>query len=88
MCFHNIKCNERKEGIEMKVFEVGRVCIKNSGRDASKRCVVTKILDKNFVEVLCSGRKKKRKCNISHLEPLSQMIQLGNKKDDEILAML
>lgn len=72
----------------MKVFEVGRICVKNSGRDASKRCVVTKIVDNKFVEVICKGRKKARKCNIAHLEPLSQTISIANKKESEILAML
>lgn len=72
----------------MKIFEIGRICVKNAGRDATRKCVVTKVIDKNFVEILCAGRKKRRKCNITHLEPLSKTVDVGSKKDEEILAML
>jgi large subunit ribosomal protein L14e len=53
----------------MSAIKVGRVCIKTRGRDAGSKCVVTKVIDENFVEVKSDGRKKERRCSIRHLEP-------------------
>jgi len=65
----------------MAAIVVGSVCIKNRGRDAGKRCIVMNLVDANYVEVLCSGRKKRRKCNIHHLEPIGEKVEL--KASDE-----
>lgn len=53
----------------MSAMKVGRVCIKVAGRDAGSKCVITKVVDENFVEVKSQGRKKVRRCSIRHLEP-------------------
>jgi large subunit ribosomal protein L14e len=50
------------------VMDVGRVCVKNAGREAGKKCVIVEVVDKNFVVVAGPGVKKRR-CNITHLEP-------------------
>jgi len=63
----------QKDGVEkMKAIEVGTKCILLKGRRAGTQVTVTKIVDKNFVEIeLKKGATvKKRKCNITHLEPL------------------
>lgn len=70
----------------MPAIEVGRVCVKLAGRDAGSKCVVASLLNENFVEILSTGRKKKRKCSIRHLEPLAQKIEL--KSDEEALKAL
>jgi large subunit ribosomal protein L14e len=56
----------------MKAIEVGTKCVLLKGRRAGTHTVVTKVIDKNFVEIeLKKGTTvKKRKCNITHLEPL------------------
>jgi large subunit ribosomal protein L14e len=64
----------------MPLVEVGRVCVKMFGRDAGKRGVVTKVIDANFVNLITSTRLKERKCNVKHLEMLSEKIDLGNKE--------
>ncbi len=64
----------------MALVEVGRVCVKKFGRDAGKRAVVTKVLDSNFVHIITSTRLKERKCNVKHLEFLSEKVELGNKE--------
>lgn len=56
------------------MIEIGRLCVKIAGREASKKCVVVDILDKNFV--LIDGQVKRRKCNIQHLEPLEEKIKI------------
>ncbi len=53
----------------MPAISVGRVCVKTKGRKTGQKVTVTKVLDKNFVEVKDEKGKLKR-CNITHLEPL------------------
>jgi large subunit ribosomal protein L14e len=68
------------------MFDVGRMCLKVAGREAGKYCVVVKKLDANFV--LVTGPKsvtqvKRRKCNILHLEPLKESLNLKEDASDE-----
>ncbi len=56
------------------MIEVGRVCVKVAGRDAGLKCVVVDVLDKNLV--LIDGQTRRRKCNVSHLEPLAQTLPI------------
>lgn len=67
------------------MFEVGRVCMKTAGREAGKYCVVVKKEDENFVMV--TGPKsitmvKRRRCNINHLEPLTEKINIKSDASD------
>ncbi len=55
-------------------MEIGRVCVKLAGRDAGKKCVVVDILEGNYV--LIDGATRRRKCNILHLEPLNEVINI------------
>lgn len=64
----------------MALVEVGRVCMKKFGRDAGKRAVITKVIDANFVNVMTSVRLKERRCNVRHLEFLSEKVDAGNKE--------
>lgn len=57
--------------------EAGRLCIKTSGREAGRYCVIIDKKDSNFVVI--DGQVKRRKCNISHLIVLEQKIDV--KKD-------
>jgi len=61
------------------LVEVGRVCVKRFGRDAGKRAVVTKVIDANFVNIITSVRPKERRCNVRHLEFLSEKVDSSNK---------
>jgi large subunit ribosomal protein L14e len=68
------------------MFDVGRVCLKVAGREAGKYCVVVKKLDANFV--LVTGPRsvthvKRRKCNILHLEPLKESLEIKDDASDE-----
>ena len=73
----------------MSAISVGRVCVKIAGKDASKYCVVTDVADGNLVEI--TGPKtltgvKRRKCNISHIEPTSDLVKIKAKaSDDDVL---
>ncbi len=76
----------------MPAIEVGRVCIKIAGREAGDKCVIVEVIDDKFVEVVGTNIKNRR-CNIKHLEPLDQIIEVKSedvevvKKDlESILA--
>jgi large subunit ribosomal protein L14e len=67
------------------MIEVGRICLKTAGREAGKYCVVLKKMDEKFV--LITGPKaatsvKRRRCNIEHLEPLTEKIKIASEASD------
>ena len=73
----------------MSVYEVGRICIKTTGRDAGGRCVVVDVIDRNFV--LVTGPKsvtgvRRRRVNLNHLRPLDEKIEIEKGATDEEVA--
>jgi large subunit ribosomal protein L14e len=67
-------------------MEVGRVCVKLSGRETGKKCVVVDVVDKNFV--LVTGPKsvtgvRRRRTNVDHLEPTPELVELKKGAPDE-----
>ncbi len=75
----------------MASVEVGRVCVKLSGREAGQKCVIVDVIDKNFV--LISGPKnltgvKRRRTNLKHLEPTSETIDIKKGASDEEVAKI
>ena len=73
-------------------FEVGRLCVKTTGRDAGKRCVIIDLMDKNFA--LVTGPKnvsgvRRRRVNVNHLKPLEEKIHIEKgATDEQIIALL
>lgn len=68
-------------------MEIGRVCIKISGREAGRYCVIVDKKDNNFVIV--DGQVKRRKCNIDHLILLDKKIDIKkNAPADEVVKKL
>ncbi|RLI08508.1 50S ribosomal protein L14e [Candidatus Bathyarchaeota archaeon] len=76
----------------MSAMEVGRVCVKLKGREAGRRCVIVDIIDRNYV--LVTGPEdltgvRRRRVNMSHLEPLDEKIDIErNATDEEVKAAL
>lgn len=66
------------------MIEVGRLCVKTAGRDAGLKCVVVEVLDKNFVMI--DGQTRRRKCNVLHLEPLDEKIDIKAKASHDEIA--
>ena len=67
-------------------IEVGRVCIKQDGREAGKSCVIVDLMDKNYV--LVTGPKdltgiRRRRLNLSHLKPTDDKIEIDRGASDE-----
>lgn len=70
----------------MPAIEVGRLCLKLTGRESGKRCVVLDLMDKSFV--LITGPKdltgvKRRRTNMSHLLPLEEKVDIKRGASDE-----
>lgn len=73
----------------MAIIDVGRICIKTTGRDSKKRCVIVDIIDRNYV--LATGPEditgvRRRRVNINHLKPLDEMIDIPQGASDEEVA--
>jgi len=72
---------------ELKMFEIGRVCIKLAGRDAGKKCIVVDVLEGKYVMI--EGQTRRRRCNMLHLEPLEQVLDVGkNATHDTVMKAL
>jgi len=71
---------------KMVAIEVGRICVKTTGRESGMRCVIVDIVDKNYV--LVTGPKslsgiRRRRTNVNHLEPTEEKIDLKKDASDE-----
>ena len=70
----------------MPAIEVGRICVKQAGREIGKKCVVIDVMDKSFV--LVTGPKKvtgikRRRVNINHVMPLQDKVDVKRGASDE-----
>ncbi|HDD64168.1 MAG: 50S ribosomal protein L14e [Thermoprotei archaeon] len=70
----------------VRIFDVGRICVKIAGREAGKKCVIVDIIDDKYV--LITGPKpvtgvKRRRANIKHLEPTEHKINISKGASDE-----
>lgn len=77
----------------MSAISLGTIVVKTMGREAGKKAVVTKMLDKNFVEI--SGPAeitgvRRRRVNIAHIEPTNLEIKVSEKKnsDEELVKLV
>jgi len=73
----------------MAGFDVGRICVKLSGREAGKKCVVLDIIDKNFALITGPPKLtavKRRRVNIEHIEATSERIDIKKGAADEEVA--
>ena len=69
------------------MLDVGRVCMKIAGRDAKQIGVIVEVLDKTYV--LVDGQVRRKKCNMSHLEPLSKVVDIDKgASHEEVVAAL
>lgn len=76
----------------MPVVEVGRICVKITGREAGNKCIIIDVIDKNFL--LITGPKqvnkvKRRRVNVSHVEPTERKVNITRgESDEEIMKTL
>ncbi|MBI4151198.1 50S ribosomal protein L14e [Candidatus Woesearchaeota archaeon] len=69
------------------MLTIGTVCLKVAGRDAGHVAVIIDVLDAKTV--LVDGQVRRRKCNISHLEPTSKTVDVkkGASHDEVVNAL-
>jgi len=76
----------------MSAMDVGRVCIKLTGREAGSRCVIVDVIDRNYVVVTGPKERtgvKRRRVNMNHLRPLDEVLEISrNASDEEVMCLL
>ena len=66
------------------MLETGRICVKTAGREAGEKCVIVEIKD-NFATI--DGNVRRKRCNLSHLEPLNQTADIkAGATHEEVVA--
>jgi large subunit ribosomal protein L14e len=73
----------------MPAIEVGRLCVKLTGREAGKKCVVVDVMDKSFI--LITGPQsvsgvRTRRVNMNHIEPLEASVEIKRGASDNDVA--
>jgi len=73
----------------LTAVEIGRICVKATGRETGKKCVIVDLTDKSFV--LVTGPKsvtgvRRRRVNISHIELLQDKVEIKRGATDEEVA--
>jgi large subunit ribosomal protein L14e len=76
----------RLEAKKVPAIEIGRICIKQDGREQGKKCVIVDIMDKSFI--LVTGPKnltgvKRRKANVEHVTVLDDKVDVRRGASDE-----
>ena len=68
------------------MFDVGTVCIKTSGREAGKYCVVVEKPDEKGFAVVTGPKSltgvRRRKANLAHIEPTAFKLEITEKAGD------
>jgi len=75
----------------MSVMDVGRVCVKLTGREAGSRCVIVDVIDRNYVMVTGPDELtgvRRRRVNLSHLRPLDETVDISRNASDDDIATL
>src|SRR3989338_9123688 len=68
----------------IKMIEIGRLVVKIAGRDAGKKALIIDVIDDNYV--MLDGETRRRKCNILHIEPLNQVVQIKKNASHEEIS--
>jgi len=66
------------------MIEIGRLVVKIAGRDAGKKALIIDVIDDNYV--MLDGETRRRKCNILHIEPLNQVVQIKKNASHEEIS--
>ncbi len=66
------------------MIQIGRVCLKIAGRDAGELAVVISEPEGNYA--LIDGNVRRKKCNLKHLEPTSNVLEIdANASTEDVL---
>jgi len=67
-------------------IEIGRICVKEAGREQGKKCVIVDVMDKSFI--LVTGPKnltgvKRRRVNLEHVAVIGDKVEVKRGASDE-----
>lgn len=68
------------------MVEIGRLCVKTSGRDSGNFCVVISDEDNGYVTI--DGNVRRKKCNLNHLEFLDKVLKVKKDEKSETIQKL
>ena len=64
----------------LSVYDIGRICVKTTGREAGNYCVIVDVIDKSYL--LIDGLKvRRRRANYKHIEPTTDIIDISKGAD-------
>ncbi|HMF32883.1 MAG TPA: 50S ribosomal protein L14e [Candidatus Lokiarchaeia archaeon] len=67
------------------VYEIGRICVKTTGREAGSYCAVVDIIDKNY-GLIDGPEVRRRRVNFKHLEPIDSKLNIKKDASKEDIA--
>lgn len=75
----------------MPAIEVGKICVKQVGREQGKKCVIVDTMDKSFL--LVTGPKsltgvKRRRVNLNHVTILDDKVDFRRGASDEEISQV
>jgi large subunit ribosomal protein L14e len=68
----------------MSVYDIGRICVKTTGREAGKYCVIVEVIDKNYV-LIDGPMIRRRRVNYNHIEPTSDLLEIKKGADHDTI---
>jgi len=72
----------------MNAYDIGRVCLKTAGRHAGKKVVIVSELKENKYVTIDGTKMKRKRCNIAHLEPLTETLDITTSTTHEDIVKL
>jgi large subunit ribosomal protein L14e len=79
---------EKDEVIKMTLLQIGRIVTKVTGREAGRRAVIVKLLDRNYALITGAGISdvRRRRVNINHIEPMDVVVDIKSEAEDKAVA--
>jgi large subunit ribosomal protein L14e len=70
----------------MPAIEIGRICVKTSGREKGKKCIIVDVVDENFV--IITGPQsltgvRRRRTNLGHIQATEEILEVKKGATDE-----
>jgi large subunit ribosomal protein L14e len=70
----------------LPAIEIGRICVKTSGREKGRKCVIVDVVDDNFAVV--TGPEsvtgvRRRRSNIGHVQATEEILDVKKGATDE-----
>ncbi len=70
----------------MPAIEIGRICVRTSGREKGRKCVIVDVIDKNYVVV--TGPEsltgvRRRRSNLKHVQATEEILDVKKGAADE-----